>query len=163
MYTYVLVVILLFIITSCIKTQFPKKFILFGSAVISMAVCVIVNCVYFGANYKTMQTEAKVKTVLISQDNFSLKIRNDSLIRIESDNTMWDLKPSEFNTVVIDSIDKLTEVKYEYVDNNNWVMISSYPYQKKEVTIGLKKDKYDLFKTYQDSISKRKSTLQENG
>lgn len=163
MYTYILVVILLFIISLCVKTSFPKKFILFGSAMISMAICVIINCVYYGVNYDKMETQKNVRIILISSDNFSMKIRNDSLIRLESNNTLLDVKPSKFNIVVLDSIDKITEVKYEYVDNNNWMMISSYPYQKEEITIGLKKDKYDLFKTYQDSISKRKSTLQENG
>lgn len=163
MYTYILVVILLFVISLCIKTSFPKKFILFGSALVSMAICVIANCVYYGVNYDKMETQKDVKIILISSDNFSMRIRCDSLIRLESSNIVWDVKPSEFNIVVLDSIDKMTEVKYEYVDNNNWMMISSYPYQKKEITIGLKKDKYDLFKTYQDSISKRESTLQENG
>lgn len=159
MYTYILVVILLFVISSCIKTQFPKKFIFFGSVVISMVICVIVNCVYFGINHKTMQTKPRIELVMISQDNFSMKIMKDSIIRIESDNLLWDVKPHEFNTVMLDSIDKITTIIYEYVDDNEWMMVSSYPHQRRENKISLKKDKYDLFETYQDSISKRKSAL----
>ena len=54
-------------------------------------------------------------------------------------------------------------IKDEFVDNNQWMMISSYPTKHSITIIGLKKDKYDVFKTYQDSICKRKDTLSKNG
>lgn len=91
MYTYILIVILSFIIASCIKTSFPKKFVLIGCALISLAVCVLINCVYYGVNYNTMETVKNTKVKIVSDEELEMKIKNDSIIRIETKTSIYNV------------------------------------------------------------------------
>lgn len=165
MYTYILIVILSFIIASCIKTSFPKKFVLIGCALISLAVCVVINCVYYGVNYNTMETVRNTEVKIIPDEELEIRIKHDSIIQIETSTSLYNISVNgtENETVKLDTINKVTTIKDEFVDNNEWMMISSYPTKYSVAIIGLKKDKYDVFKTYQDSICKRKDTLSKNG
>lgn len=165
MYTYILIVILSFIIASCIKTSFPKKFVLIGCALISLAVCVLINCVYYGVNYNTMETVKNTKVKIVSDEELEMKIKNDSIIRIETKTSIYNviINGTEEGAVKLDTVNRIMTIKDEFVDNNQWMMISSYPTKQSITIIGLKKDKYDVFKTYQDSICKRKDTLSKNG
>lgn len=165
MYTYILIVILSFIIASCIKTSFPKKFVLIGCALISLAVCALINCVYYGVNYNTMETVRNTKVKIISDEELEIRIKRDSIIQIETSTSLYNISVNgtESEMVKLDTINKVTTIKDEFVDNNEWMMISSYPTKHSVAIIGLKKDKYDVFKAYQDSICKRKDTLSKNG
>lgn len=165
MHTYILIVILSFIIASCIKTSFPKKFVLIGCALISLAVCVLINCVYYGVNYNTMETVKNTKVKIVSDEELEMKIKNDSIIRIETKTSIYNviINGTEEGAVKLDTVNRIMTIKDEFVDNNQWMMISSYPTKHSITIIGLKKDKYDVFKTYQDSICKRKDTLSKNG
>lgn len=165
MYTYILIVILSFIIASCIKTSFPKKFVLIGCALISLAVCVVINCVYYSVNYNTMETVRNTKVKIISDEELEIRIKRDSIIQIETSTSLYNISVNgtESEMVKLDTINKVTTIKDEFVDNNEWMMISSYPTKHSVAIIGLKKDKYDVFKAYQDSICKRKDTLSKNG
>lgn len=165
MYTYILVVILLFIIASCIKTSFPKKFVLIGCALISLVVCVVVNCIYYGVNYNTMETVKNTKVKIVSDEELEIKIKNDSIIKIETKTSIYNvaINGTEEEVVKLDTVNRVITIKDEFVDNNQWMMISSYPTKHSITIIGLKKDKYDVFKIYQDSICKRKDTLSKNG
>lgn len=165
MYTYILIVILSFIIASCIKTSFPKKFVLIGCALISLAVCVLINCVYYGVNYNTMETVRNTKVKIIPDEELEIRIKRDSIIQIETSTSLYNISVNgtENEMTKLDTINKVTTIKDEFIDNNEWMMISSYPTKHSVAIIGLKKDKYDVFKTYQDSICKRKDTLSKNG
>lgn len=165
MYTYILVVILLFIIASCIKTSFPKKFVLIGCALISLVVCVVINCVYYGINYNTMETVKSATFKIVSDKELEINIENDSIIKIETKTSIYNIiiNGTEEDVVKLDTVNRIITIKDEFIDNNQWMMISSYPIKRKFIIIGLKKDKYDVFKTYQDSICKRKDTLSKNG
>jgi len=165
MYTYILVVILLFIIASCIKTSFPKKFVLIGCALISLVVCVVINCVYYGVNYNTMETVKNAEAKIISDEELEFNIKNDSIIKIETKTSIYyiTINGTEGGVVKLDTVNRVITIKDEFVDNNQWMMISSYPIKQLITIIGLKKDKYDVFKAYQDSICKRKDTLSKNG
>ena len=150
MYTYILIVILSFIIASCIKTSFPKKFVLIGCALISLAVCVLINCVYYGVNYNTMETVKNTKVKIVSDEELEMKIKNDSIIRIETKTSIYNviINGTEEGAVKLDTVNRIMTIK---------------PTKHSITIIGLKKDKYDVFKTYQDSICKRKDTLSKNG
>lgn len=165
MYTYILIVILSFIIASCIKTSFPKKFVLIGCALISLAVCVVINCIYYGVIINTMETVRNTKVKIIPDEELEIRIKRDSIIQIETSTSLYNISVNgtENEMVKLDTINKVTIIKDEFVDNNEWMMISSYPTKYSVAIIGLKKDKYDVFKTYQDSICKRKDTLSKNG
>lgn len=137
---------------------------LIGCAVISSLVLVVVNCIYYGANYHTMETNRYVKTRIIKPEDVELKIRQDSIIRIVLSGNCYNVKVKSSNTtVVLDTINRVTTIKDDFVGDNKWLMISSYPNKNTYYNIGLNEKNYDIFKTYQDSICKRKNTLSKNG
>lgn len=165
MYTYILTVLILFVIASCIKTSFPKNFILIGCAIVSMAVLVVVNCIYYGVNYYTMETHKKVKTEIVQDDDIKISLRQDTIIRLKISGNFYDInvKSPKQSGVYLDTINCITTTKYEFIGENKWMLISSYPFKNINHNIGLNKEKYDIFKTYQDSICKRENTLSKNG
>lgn len=136
MYTYILIVILPFIIASCIKTSSPKKFVLIGCALISLAVCV-----YYGVNYNTMETVKNTKVKIVSDEELEMKIKNDSIIRIETKTSIYNviINGTEEGAVKLDTVNRIMTIKDEFVDNNQWMMISSYPTKHSITIIGLKK------------------------
>lgn len=83
MYTYILIVILSFIIASCIKTSFPKKFVLIGCALISLAVCVLINCVYYGVNYNTMETVKNTKVKIVSDEELKMILSLELKLKLQ--------------------------------------------------------------------------------
>lgn len=102
---------------------------------------------------------------LINDEELEIKIKNDSIIKIETKTSIYNvaINGTEEEVVKLDTVNRVITIKDEFVDNNQWMMISSYPTKHSITIIGLKKDKYDVFKTYQDSICKRKDTLSKNG
>jgi hypothetical protein len=112
-----------------------------------------------------METVKNAKIKIISDEELEMKIKNDSIIRIETKTSIYNIaiNGTEGDVIKLDTVNRVMTIKDEFVDNNQWMMISSYPTKQSITIIGLKKDKYDVFKTYQDSICKRKDTLSKNG
>lgn len=166
MYTYILITLLSLVVIGCIKKSFPNHFIGICGLLIGAFLCAVINLVYFGVNYNTLPTKTVSKVIeSVPDSELKISIEKDTLIKIETPERIFEIEPKEFVNINKgkDSLNIVNSHSVKYIDINEWLMISSFPERAAYKTINLTDKCYDLFKTCQDSISKRKDILSKNG
>lgn len=160
MYTYIIFFVICTVVSLCMKNFFDNKFSILFSSILSAILTLIVNIVYFSVCYGSMPTKTITSRYRTLNDSVTFEIHDDTTLYLNSSGKKYLLsKMSEIYLSDSNVIDK----KREFFDvGNEWVIGDAFIDKSEEKILTLNKKSYELFKSYQDSIEKRKSALQEN-
>lgn len=160
MYTFILSFIIFSVIAFCTKKFFKGSFQIFFVALASSIVTLVVNCGFYAINKNTMPTKDVVVREKIISENLNFELYNDSIIKLTGDGIRNKLLLGENAFVNLSDTNLFIKVETRYDVDNNWVISDAFFEKETYIKLNLNKKNYEIFKSYQDSIKKRKNTLQ---
>lgn len=112
-----------------------------------------------------METVKSTKVKIVSDEELEIKIKNDSIIKIETKTSIYNvtINGTEEEVVKLDTVNRVITIKDEFIDNNQWMMISSYPTKRSITIIGLKKINMMYLKLIKILFAKEKIHYQRMG
>lgn len=161
MYTFLLILLALLIISFCTKKLIKDSFGRFCIIMIACFATALINGVYFAFNIKNLPTKQQSFTYEI-EDSVKIYTKNYEDIYIDSEEFDRRLKLDNIDNVYLSDKNKIVKICHQYDVDNKWLFGDMFVDKKIEWNVYLNRKNYELLKFNQYYAEKRKKSLQKN-